>query len=110
MNFNEYEAKAKETAIYPKEAKILYPTLGLGGEAGEVLEKIKKIYRKDPTFQTITNEQREEIKKELGDVLWYVTIIGADLGIHLEDIAQLNVQKLASRKDRGVLHSEGDNR
>jgi len=109
MDFEEYQKKSRETAIYPDAGKnFIYPTLGLTGEAGEVAEKIKKVIRDEGGV--ISDNKREEIKKELGDVLWYVSQLSTELGLSLEDVAQFNLKKLSSRKERGVLHSDGDNR
>jgi len=101
MTFDEYQSRARETAIYKQ--PILYPALGLGGEAGEVLELVKKQLRDD--------EWPEElVKKELGDVLWYIANLCSDCGWSLSDVAQINLDKLASRKERGKLHGSGDER
>lgn len=109
MEFNDYQDKAFATAHYPSiGAKYVYPALGLAGEVGEVVEKVKKIFRN--YNGVITDEYRDLIKKELGDVLWYVAVLSQELEFKLEDVAQLNLEKLASRAERGVLHSEGDNR
>ncbi|MHB8651986.1 MAG: nucleoside triphosphate pyrophosphohydrolase family protein [Minisyncoccota bacterium] len=109
MNFNEYQQKCGETATYPEVGKnFVYPTLGLAGEAGEVAEKIKKVIRDDAGV--MSDEKREEIKKELGDVLWYVAQLSTELGLELGNVAQGNLDKLASRKERGVLYGGGDNR
>lgn len=101
MNFKDYQHRARSTAIY--EHRIVYPALGLAGESGEVAEKIKK-YLRDGELSI------EDLKLELGDVLWYISNLASDLGILLEDIASSNINKLASRKDRNVLHGSGDNR
>ena len=103
MNFKEYQLKAVSFAIYPATHKVLYPTLGLCGEAGEVAEKVKKQIR-DGVFH------RHEVAKELGDVLWYLANICNDIGYSLEEVADLNLEKLSSRKERGVLKGSGDNR
>ena len=109
MNFNDYQKEAKKTAMYPDQGNnFIYPTLGLNGEAGEVAEKIKKALRNGQT--ELTNDQIQEIKKELGDVLWYLAQLSTELGLDLEDVAKTNVEKLASRKERNVLHLDGDNR
>ena len=109
MNFEEYQKKSRETAIYPEIGNnFIYPTLGLSGEAGEVSEKIKKVIRdKGGVIDDIT---REEIKKELGDVLWYLAQIASELKISFNDVAEFNVEKLQSRLSRGTLHGNGDNR
>lgn len=109
MEFNDYQQRARQTALYPnKDNNFIYPTLGLVGEAGEVAEKIKKVLRDNGGI--ITLEKKEEIKKELGDVLWYVSNLAYELDIELEDIAQGNIEKLFSRMERDKLHGDGDNR
>ena len=106
MNFNEYQKHARSTAIYPKEYKVIYPALGLCGEAGEVAEKVKKIVRGDDRLNNVTSS----IVMELGDVLWYVAVLADDLGVTLEEIAQANVDKLKSRMKRKKINGSGDNR
>ena len=99
MNFEEYQAEAKQTALYPNRLKNLeYPTLGLAGEAGEVANIVKKIQR--DSGGVITDEIRGKLKDELGDVLWYVSACADELGLTLEEIARFNVGKLAARHDR----------
>ena len=115
MTFEEYQEGAMSTAIYPDE--LIYPVLGLVGEAGEVAEKVKKFFR-DNQFEVmcedavaeIPAETRMEIAKELSDCLWYLTAIASDIGYSLEEIAELNLTKLADRKQRGKLTGSGDNR
>ena len=106
MNFSEYQKKANATAIYDSKFSILYPTLGLAGEAGEVAEKVKKIVRDGKDIK----KEAHEIAKELGDVLWYVAAVARDINYSLQVIAAMNIQKLESRKERGVLQGNGDNR
>ncbi len=109
MTFSDYQQDAKKTAIYPNVGNnFVYPTLGLVGEAGEIANKVKKIIR-DKNNQ-ISNEDRQEIGKELGDVLWYLAQIATELGVSLEKIAQDNLDKLSSRQQRNVLGGNGDNR
>jgi NTP pyrophosphatase (non-canonical NTP hydrolase) len=109
MTFGEYQKKSRETAQYPDLGKnFVYPTLGLTGEAGEVAEKIKKILR--DKGGKIGDEDKEAIKKELGDVLWYLAQIATELGLTLEEVAEANIEKLASRHGRDKIHGEGDNR
>lgn len=110
MTFDEYQERAYATAIYPKTEKmpLAYPTLGLAGEAGEVAEKVKKIAR--DCDGTISWQKRDELVKELGDVLWYLSAIATDLGVNLSEIAQTNLQKLEDRSNRDKLHGQGDNR
>lgn len=108
MDFQDYQQKARETAIYPSEHSILYPTLGLCGEAGEVAEKVKKVIRdKGGEFDEF---DRMNIRKELGDVLWYMAQICSDLDLRLESIAIANVEKLRLRKEKGTLSGSGDDR
>jgi len=109
MTFEEYQKKSRETAVYPnKDNNFVYPVLGLVGESGEVAEKIKKVFRDDGGI--ITEQKKEDIKKELGDVLWYIAQVATELHLSLEDIASNNIEKLFSRKERGQLHGSGDNR
>lgn len=109
MDFKEYQEKSRKTAIYPKIGEnFVYPALGLGDEAGEVLGKIKKIFR-DKNGE-VSDETKNELKKELGDVLWYLAQLSTELEISLDDVAESNIEKLYSRLDRGTLHGDGDNR
>ena len=103
IGFREYQRKAVSFAIYPATHKVLYPTLGLCGEAGEVAEKVKKQVR-DSTFN------RHEVAKELGDVLWYLSNLANDIGYNLDEIADINIEKLTSRQDRNKIKGSGDNR
>lgn len=102
-SLREYQIKAVSFAIYPATHKVLYPTLGLCGESGEIAEKVKKQVR-DNTFN------RHEVAKELGDVLWYLANIANDIGYNLDEIANINIEKLTSRKDRNKIQGSGDNR
>lgn len=109
MTFEDYQKESRRTAIYPnKDKNFIYPTLGLAGEAGEVAEKIKKILRDDGGV--ISEEKRREIKKELGDVLWYVAQIATEINLSLDEIAVANIDKLFSRLERGQIKGSGDNR
>jgi len=103
-----YQKVAKTTAIYPREQAIIYPTLGLTGEAGEVANKVKKIYR-DGTNK-INENIVEEISAEIGDVLWYVAVLADDIGCKLSDIANNNLLKLENRRKKGTIHGSGDKR
>ena len=108
-DFSRYQADARQTATYPDiGSNAYYPVLGLCGEAGEVAEKVKKVMRDDAGHFSKT--KRHEIAKELGDVLWYVAAIAGHTGYSLEEIAQMNLDKLNDRKDRGALGGSGDNR
>ena len=108
MTLNEYQQKALETAVYPQEFKIIHPSLGLTGEAGECADKVKKVIR-DNGGQ-FTEEKKYELAKEIGDVLWYCATFANDIGFDLETIGQMNNDKLHSRQERGVLGGSGDNR
>lgn len=105
MKLNEYQDAAAETAIYRQNPnfKLIYPALGLNGEAGEIAEKVKKWIRDNVL-------DREACAKELGDVLWYIAAMADDLGYTLEDIAAMNLSKLRDRKARNALQGNGDNR
>lgn len=116
-DFEEYERVAMSTAIYGQatpgvDGNLVYPALGLAGEAGEFVDKVKKNWRNNQsmTAANLTPEQKMEFAKELGDVLWYITACAKELGIPLGEIAELNVMKLLDRRKRGVIKSEGDNR
>ena len=103
-----YQQVAKQTAIYPREQAIIYPTLGLTGEAGEVANKVKKIIRDDGN--KINESLVQEISAEIGDCLWYISVLAGDIGCKLSDIANANLEKLANRKEKGTLHGSGDTR
>lgn len=109
MTFKEYQKKSRVSAVYPdRDNNYIYPTLGLNGEAGEVAEKIKKVLRDEKGI--VSKEKKEEILKELGDVLWYLSQLASELGISLEKVAKRNLEKLFSRKKRNKLSGSGDNR
>lgn len=108
MNFKEYQQQAVETAVYGAGNVILYPALGLGNEAGEVLGKIKKVLRDNNGV--FDEENTKKIGDEIGDVLWYMAALCRDLNLNLEDIAIKNIAKLQDRKARNVIHGSGDNR
>lgn len=109
MNLNQYQTQAMFSAIFPDEYKILYPALKLAGEAGEVAEKVGKVLRDgDGNFDDL--HIRDTIALELGDVLWYVAALAHSLGYELDDIAQMNIQKLEDRKARNKIGGSGDYR
>lgn len=109
MNFSEYQAIAKTTAIYPTIGHpVIYPTLGLAGETGEVVEKIKKLFRDSNGVLDINT--KELITKELGDILWYVSQISVELNINLQHVAETNIKKLHQRKIENKLKGSGDTR
>ena len=103
-----YQKVALTTAIYPREQAIIYPTLGLTGEAGEVANKVKKIIRdgSDSKDEKLVSE----IKAEIGDCLWYIAVLADDFDIKLSDIASTNLEKLANRKKNNTIHGSGDTR
>ena len=103
-----YQQVAKTTAIYPREQAIIYPTLGLTGEAGEVANKVKKIIRDDGN--KINESLVQEISAEIGDCLWYISVLASDIGLELSDIAVNNTVKLKDRMNRGVIGGNGDKR
>lgn len=110
MKLNEYQKKALTTALYPKKYKVIYPALGLGNEAGEVMGKIKKWMRDDDGDGKMSKERKDALAEELGDVLWYLAILAQDLNLQLSDIAEINLAKLKSRKKRGKIKGDGDKR
>ena len=109
MDFKTYQKKARETAQYPDlGSNNIYPTLGLVGEAGEVADKVKKVIRdKNGIFD---NESKLGIKKELGDVLWYISNLCTELNFNLDDVALQNLEKLKLRAAKGKISGSGDDR
>lgn len=109
MDFSEYQQMARRTARYPViGSQVIYPTLGLSNEAGEVAGKIKKIFR--DKGGVIDGSERQALKSELGDVLWYLAQVATELDLSLDDIASHNIAKLLDRQSRGKIQGEGDNR
>jgi len=102
-DFNSYQRIAATTAIYPDEHRILYPALGLAGEAGEVANKVKKIIRDGKL-------DKSALGAEIGDCLWYIAALCRDLNLDLGEIAKANLEKLQDRKARGTLKGSGDKR
>jgi NTP pyrophosphatase (non-canonical NTP hydrolase) len=109
MTFDEYQIKALATARN-KDARDEYfhLVMGLVGEAGEIAEKAKKLVRDQNSDLSLIDT--DDITKELGDVLWYIAVMAEYLGIPLDDVATKNISKLASRKQRGVISGNGDDR
>lgn len=109
LTLNDYQKKALATTRGHDQPDELYHLLlGLVGETGEVAEKFKKLVRdKGGDLEQL---DREDIAKELGDILWYLAVLSDFLGVPLEDIGQKNIQKLSDRQKRGVLSGSGDNR
>jgi NTP pyrophosphatase (non-canonical NTP hydrolase) len=109
MDFSDYQTKSRKTANYPAIGHpVIYPTLGLANEAGEVAGKIKKVFR-DKEGE-ISEETREALKAELGDVLWYIAQVATELDLSLDEIAEHNIAKLYDRLERGKIQGDGDNR
>jgi len=110
MNFNDYQQQALTTLLSTGDEfkDIVHGVLGLSGEAGEVADKFKKIVR-DKQGE-ISEQDRQELSKEIGDVLWYIAVLAHLLGVPLEQLVEQNLEKLASRQQRGKLSGSGDNR
>ena len=108
MDFNTYQETAVETAIYPDTHRILYPALGMAGEAGEVANKVKKIIR-DGT-ENLPEDWKDQLASEIGDVLWYCAALANDLNMPLALIAAQNRDKLLERKQKGMIGGSGDSR
>ena len=108
-DFETYQRESRKTwGAIPMDHPIVYPTLGLANEAGEVAGKIKKIFR--DRAGVISDEDRQALKYELGDVLWYLTQICTELNLTLEEVAAANLEKLFSRLERGQIRGDGDQR
>jgi NTP pyrophosphatase (non-canonical NTP hydrolase) len=108
VELSDYQRLSRSTAKYPRREALTYPALGLAGEAGEFADHAKKVIRDDGG--EVTPQRREAMAKELGDVLWYVAQLASELDLELEQVAQDNLEKLASRMERGVLSGSGDER
>ena len=109
MDFDNYQIEARKTTIYPdKDKNFIYPTLGLVGESGEVAEKIKKVLRDNNG--NFDYESKTAIKKELGDVLWYLANLCNELDFTLNEVAEENLEKLNNRLFRGKISGSGDDR
>lgn len=113
MDATEYQEFTSQTAIYPhsgtgRSEAILYCLLGLSGETGEICEKVKKVIRGGGEPSDLAGDPA--IGKELSDVLWYLARLSKEFGFTLQEVIEANVEKLASRKARGVIQGEGDDR
>lgn len=110
MTFDDYQQQALTTVLSTGDEfkDMLHWVLGINGESGEVAEKMKKIIR--DKHSVVSDKDKQELAKELGDVLWYLAVFANDLGVSLNEIADQNLSKLKSRKERGVLGGSGDNR
>jgi NTP pyrophosphatase (non-canonical NTP hydrolase) len=108
MKASDYQLWTERTAIYPKDESIIYTTIGLANEAGEVLGVVKKMMRDDGNV--LTEEKRKKLIDETADVAWYMARICTELGISLEELFDVNVAKLEDRLKRNVIQGSGDNR
>ncbi|MBI3538309.1 MAG: nucleoside triphosphate pyrophosphohydrolase family protein [Chloroflexi bacterium] len=108
-SLNDYQRESRKTwNLIHTDHPIVYPTLGLANEAGEVAGKVKKIFR--DKGGVISDEDRDALKQELGDVLWYFAQICTELNLTLEEVAEANLEKLFSRLERGQIRGSGDKR
>lgn len=108
-DFDKYQKQCNKTAVYPKIGKnFIYPTIGLVGEAGEIANKVKKVIRDDNSKLNKIN--KEELAYELGDIMWYVAQLSTELNIKLSKVAEMNIEKLKTRKEKNTLHGSGDHR
>ncbi len=112
LSLDEYQQKARATAVFPKERGVEYTSLQLASEAGEVAGKVAKFIRGDTANagQLMYDEFVQAVTLELGDVLWYVAALADQFGIVLSDVAHRNLDKVADRHTRGVVKGSGDNR
>ena len=115
MDFNTYQKLAGKTDFHTskKEKRIFgnlfaYPTFGITGEAGEMADKVKKIFRDHDG--KLSPEMRHDLILELGDILWYMAKMARALGVTLDEVARRNINKINSRKKRGVIKGSGDHR
>jgi len=109
MDFSDYQTRSRATAQYPSIGHpVIYPVLGLANEAGEVAGKVKKIFR--DKGGAIGNAEKEALKAELGDVLWYIAQVCTELGISMDEVAEANLAKLLDRQQRGKIRGDGDDR
>jgi NTP pyrophosphatase (non-canonical NTP hydrolase) len=113
LSFDQYDYSASQTDVGTAAQDSmkpgwLYYVLGICGEAGEMSEKVKKLFRDHDGV--LTEQYKEEILKELGDILWYMSRLAVVLGSSLAKVALLNIFKLSSRQKRDRIHGDGDNR
>ena len=108
MNIDDYQMFASTTAMYPKESGLVYTVLGMASEAGEVAGKYKKIIRDNGG--EFSEESKNALLDEIGDVLWYCSELATSLQTNLAAVAARNAAKLESRAERGKIAGSGDNR
>lgn len=113
MTLDEYQSQATDFAFY--NMTLMYPVLGLNGEAGEVAEKLKKLIRdndldftQDDITEQMDHREKQALAYEMGDVLWYLANAANDIGYSLEEIAYMNLDKLDDRSRRNNLRGSGD--
>jgi NTP pyrophosphatase (non-canonical NTP hydrolase) len=111
MTFNEYQDECAKTDVGTSAQDNLKPgwmyyVLGIGGETGELLEKIKKLFRDD--YGEMTEERKKAVILEMGDMMWYMARLCSHLGVKFDQVALMNVDKLQSRKKREKIHGDGD--
>lgn len=106
MDIDTYQDTTEETAVYPNETGLIYTSLGLNDEAGEVAGAVKKHIRGDYDEE----ELRDRVRDEAGDVLWYWARLLDELNINASEVMQRNTDKLSDRQERGVIKGDGDNR
>ena len=108
-SLDDYQKQSRKTwSLIHTDHPIVYPTLGLTNEAGELAGKVKKIFR--DKNGVVSEEDRQALKGELGDVLWYLAQICTELDLSLEEVAEANLEKVFSRLERGKIRGEGDHR
>jgi NTP pyrophosphatase (non-canonical NTP hydrolase) len=108
LTLDDYQRQARTTAIYSRSDCLTYPALGLCGEAGEVANIVKKWIR--DSNRELSPDIKAKLIKELGDVLWYLSQVASDLGVSLNEVASINLAKLADRAARNTLGGSGDDR
>ncbi len=108
MDMDDYQEQAIQTLQNMNVPLLMYAALGFAGEAGEVANKVKKVYRDDNGV--LTDERRLQIAKELGGALWYLAVTAKQAGFSLDDIAFMNLMELRSRRERGTIKGDGDDR
>jgi NTP pyrophosphatase (non-canonical NTP hydrolase) len=106
MELSSYQKNITATATYPRELEggVFYTALGLAGEVGELLNKVKKVARDNAKID------KEDLASEIGDILWYLSQLSTELGIDMDYVAEHNLEKVKSRKERGMIGGSGDNR
>ena len=111
MTFDDYQAAAKRTAVYPADHSVTYPLIGLIGEVGELANKYKKFLRGDYVGKADEwHAKRADLAAEIGDIQWYIAALCSDLGVSISDVAEGNIAKLRDRQRRGAIKGSGDER